>query len=783
VSRKTLRRVDAVIVAVVVIGMAAAVGSRFRPVRPTLVVWSCGGNYDFLKAYAAAFERREGCRVRYTAAPVQYLLEEAVYGDRMPDVIVGRAGPGWAALKGEGKMLEGPVFFGIDPLGIAVPAGNPKGVRSIEDVGRSGVRVAASPRAMRPKGKVIALLMGQMGCVFPGLTERWENNAVVRPKCGRFLLRPLLDGRADCAIAPRSICFYPSVRGKVEFIPIPPEYLVRMKKGRASMPQCAGILRTPHVEKHLDLARRFVHGLRESRDLLHEFGYLALTDPEAQPLAPLLKVSVPKDMPGWQVRLAEYLEQYGISGEARRRYLKVVYTFGPNRYTARALYRAALISLAKGAAAAARLDLERVVTEFPPPRPNEYDSRVLHYGLRVPGLEPKPYAYWIREAHKTLRGIPRRGDGREGSRILRDPRVHALFPVLVSEGDPPKNGTREFGLGLHLLVTQDFEFATRDLLKVATLNHPSRWMPDAEYLLGVCALRRGLPETARRQWDRIVREFPDSRAAAAARLALASLPQKTQARALPAMPSAPERLDTHPLRGITYGMRLWEHHLPLFTFKEMVKVVSGVYGPCSPDVRAEARFRAGVALIAVKHPEAAVRQWKQCIAAAPESKWAVLARERLASTPSSGADSPQRADSARSVDAGRVRQAKKAESGKKSPGSFVVRFRVAEEFRKAGVYEGDQIVQEYLKVLTVARPPRGKGEEILAAAAFHLAEVLHHTGRDEPARTWLRRVLERYPDSPWAAQARSLASALAPKESGAKSSVLSEKTSGGGNRR
>ena len=74
-SRGAIARLDAVLIGLVLIVLSVWVGWRLWRQRDALVVWSCGGNYEFLVEYVREFESRESCCVRYTAAPVQYLLD------------------------------------------------------------------------------------------------------------------------------------------------------------------------------------------------------------------------------------------------------------------------------------------------------------------------------------------------------------------------------------------------------------------------------------------------------------------------------------------------------------------------------------------------------------------------------------------------------------------------------------------------------------------------------------------------------------------------------------
>ena len=63
---------------------------------------------------------------------------------------------------------------------------------------------------------------------------------------------------------------------------------------------------------------------------------------------------------------------------------------------------------------------------------------------------------------------------------------------------------------------------------------------------------------------------------------------------------------------------------------------------------------------------------------------------------------------------------------------------------------------EYLKVVTVAAPPKGKADALMATATFRLAQVLEATDRPNAAKAWYRRVTVAYPDSPWSEQAQKL---------------------------
>ncbi|MBD3177495.1 MAG: hypothetical protein GF320_20180, partial [Armatimonadia bacterium] len=547
--------------------------------RAPLVVWSCGGNYEVLCDYIEDFEDRTGTEVTYSAGPVQYLLEAAIAGPERPDVIVGRAGPGWIALDREG-LLDGQVqFFAIDPLVIAVSPGTEQSIQTLADLGRPGVRVAASPGAMRPKGKVIGLFMASVDrSDYPGLVERWENNIAAPAKCGRFMLDPLVQGTTDAAVAPRSITTHERFRDHVRVVPIPPRHMVALKKGRASLPQCAGVLSTA---ADLPAARNFVQGLAsaDNRETLQRHGYVALGTPEAEPFEPLLSVSVPKDMAGLQVKLAQLLAEHDVDSQAVRRYWTAMCFFGPSAHDGRALCEVADLLEDRGNTEGARTALRWAVEHLPRPQPNEFTGEATSVSGDIPGVEKMPDSHWREVAEERLADL----GGGQGA--------PPSWTELV-ESDPPKNGKRAFAIAERLEATVGQGAGFKDYLKVCTLNYPSRYMERAE-------------------------------------AALASMP----AQPLPelpagiAMPEWEPAYDTHWQRGMTFGMRLYETGYPRHALKEMMKLCAGVYG--SDGDAGEARYRGGVAAMACARPQAAARQWAMCHRLHPGSPWAPRAQSAM----------------------------------------------------------------------------------------------------------------------------------------------------------
>ncbi len=716
---RVLGLIDTAIIVVVIVAVVGFYVAEQAPHAETLVVWSCGGNYHALNHFAREFEQRHGVKVRYTAAPVEYLLEQIVAGEGHPDLIVGRAGPGWEALEQVGKLSEGPDSFAADPYVIITPAGNPGGVTGVEDLQRPSVRVAYSPHAMRPKGKCPSHLMGMLDAkVYPSLAERWENNAIERSHCARDLLRLIEQGRADAAIVASSMTRYPGVDAEaIEVVPIPVKHQDMMKSCRGTIGQCVGVLAEA---ANPEMARRFRDEMlgETGRQVFESFGYIHISSSEIGQWKPFLKTFIPKQMPPWQVLLGDMLADAGIHREALRRYLKVIYTFGPNPQEAYCRYRAGELLAEQGNVQAAIGQWRRLLRDFPRTGPSEYGGRIFAMVCEAPELDIRSDEHYVALARSGIEKLAGEAAPPQSEPL---PGMHSEPPMVI-DGDPPKNGTREFALAEDLFLCGEYEYATRDYLKVVHLCYSSRYAPQASYKIGLCDWMRGHHDVARRQWRRTIERFPTS---TAARDAAAAVQRAGAEEAVIDIPAAPVEMpawepihDTWPERGMTYGMALYEHRLPLFAFKEMVKLLHGEYG--QHEMAAQARYRAGVAAWAAGHPDAAVLEWRLCESRHAGSAWTRQAHEALQAA-RAWTDLPQgqRAALERALDGPLPSPPKR----NKPP--CWMRYCLAREFIDVGVLDQGQAALELMKALTVTRASGGKYDtSVVPKAEAELRKLL-----------------------------------------------------------
>ena len=719
--------------------------------RPSVKVRSCGGNFNMLRDFSAAFEKKHGCCVQYVGAPVQFLLELALADDRnLPDVLVGRSGPGWQVLDERGKLKASREFFAMDPIVVAVPKGNPAGVKSIEDLGREGVRVTSAPWAMRPKGMVFSHLMFQVSRQFhPGLVDRWERNMGVREDCGRLIGRAIVDGRADAALVPLSLTTQAPLADRCDVIEIPVELLDTLTMGRASIPQ--SVARTA-ANPGNHLADLYVEELlgEPGHTILVEQGYIPRSSPHFARFAPFLAPFRPEPMAPRQMKLAALLRQDGVGREVVRRYLKVINTFGPGRWDAEAWYRIGEFLAEQGNPRGARLAWTHLIDSYPTGGHKEW----IHTFHAVRDQLGDPEAPWLARARSELQSLPK-------PRRLKQLPPISFKPIQVRQGDPPKGATRDLALAIDLYRVGVHDFALRDAFKVLSLHYPSPQMSQARAVAGAALYAKGDRERARRQWQQVLRDYPDStwaepcQRAIDAMVALSAAPDQTSlaakddlfapfcdlSRFLSAGPPYPSHAD----RGMKYAGELHRAGLPVFALKECLKVLVGLYGQHRHTARA--RYCAGLCLEEMGLNAAAVVQWNTCEKAEPESKWSGMAREAIqrvgpapvfphaelrakyeipASFAPPGLAKPE----------GKLAGRGEAKSSKEKTPAAVKRFRLGEELLAAGITEDDQALQEFLKVLTVVPvPPEARWTQ--SAAHVRAAQTLLLSGKVDAARRHL----------------------------------------------
>ncbi len=218
--------------------VAGCTGGGLLGRRPKLLVWSCGGNYDFLLEFNRRFEKLAECRITYSSAPVEHLIATLQARPRGVDILVGRSGPGWFDLSEADRLAGKPQVFALDPYVSIVPPGNPGRVRGLEDPKRPDIKTVYSPTSSGPSGKVVQFLLETADDVIePGIWEGFVSNAIEAHDCGWKVFPPVIEGRAHAGVTRLSMTTVSETRDKVEVLPIPVKVMASMKEGHGAIPQ------------------------------------------------------------------------------------------------------------------------------------------------------------------------------------------------------------------------------------------------------------------------------------------------------------------------------------------------------------------------------------------------------------------------------------------------------------------------------------------------------------------------------------------------------------------
>lgn len=443
----------------------------------------------------------------------------------------------------------------------------------------------------------------------------------------------------------------------------------------------------------------------------------------------------PKSVPV-QIRLAEEMVANQDWDEATRRWIEVLYYFGPSDQEARADFEIGAIALRRGRSDLAARQWEKTALRYPDSGWAERSRQ----SLALLGKEPPEPPAAADEPYITAQTPP---DERQ---------------FLIAEGD--------MAAGLYI-------FAIRDYLKIPNLEPESPRAVDARFSAGKCQALLGRPDLAVRQWQRLIEEHPESPQARTARAGVSAWTAILNAagmyRALESPPSL--NSDWRPLRsygkkldqGISYAEDLFENNIIEYALQEYAKVLCDLYTPkgsANPH-KAYARYRMGVCAYRLGERDAAARQWRRLIQDYPDSPWADRANNALATV---GLIDPF------SSDAGRPAPALPAEL----PTPLVQRFNLANQLVDCGLPL--VAMKEYLKVMFVLTA--GKPNPLQAEACYRLGLCQHLRGRPGLAAAAWQRAIADYPDSPWAEEARKALSQTAQAQSALSHGTASPTESG-----
>ncbi len=215
-----------------------------------------------LEEMGKEFERRYGVPVRFNFTGSNCLLAQIILSQQGDLFLPGEEFYVRQAQK-RGYVLKSDVIGYFVPV-IMVRKGNPKGIKSLKDLAKPGVRVGLGDPKTCAIGEISEAILRKNG-----LTESVHKNVVLRTAMAPELGNILRLGGIDACINWDAIANYPWVRPAVEVITIPPEQNVITANPLA-------ILKTTKNRQAAELFLQFA--LTDGQRILRRHGFTARND-------------------------------------------------------------------------------------------------------------------------------------------------------------------------------------------------------------------------------------------------------------------------------------------------------------------------------------------------------------------------------------------------------------------------------------------------------------------------------------------------------------------------
>ncbi|MCS7187696.1 MAG: molybdate ABC transporter substrate-binding protein [Armatimonadetes bacterium] len=219
-----------------------------------------------LEAMGREFEREYGVPVKFNFTGSNCLLAQIILSQQGDLFLPGEEFYVRQAQK-RGYVLKSEIIGYFVPV-ILVRKGNPKGIKSLKDLAKSGIKVGLGDPKACAIGEISEAILRKNG-----LTEAVHKNVALRAMTAPELANALRLGGIDACINWDAIANYPWVRPAVEVITIPPEQNVITANPLA-------ILRTTRNRQAAELFLQFA--LSEGQRILRQHGFTAKNDLPAE---------------------------------------------------------------------------------------------------------------------------------------------------------------------------------------------------------------------------------------------------------------------------------------------------------------------------------------------------------------------------------------------------------------------------------------------------------------------------------------------------------------------
>ena len=160
--------------------------------KPDLLLYSGAMLRPAIEKTVAAFEEREGCSVTRVYNGCGILVGQMQAGAK-PDLYFACDAQFMAMVR---EKFQPPLAISLNQLVILVPKGNPKGVKSLKDMAKPGLRVGIGHEKQCALG-----LLTQQTLAQSRLQEEVMKNVVMQSSTGDLLVNQLRTGSLDAVVA------------------------------------------------------------------------------------------------------------------------------------------------------------------------------------------------------------------------------------------------------------------------------------------------------------------------------------------------------------------------------------------------------------------------------------------------------------------------------------------------------------------------------------------------------------------------------------------------------
>ncbi|MBQ7585466.1 MAG: substrate-binding domain-containing protein [Desulfovibrionaceae bacterium] len=245
----------------------------------TLRVWSCGGLAEAMHPAHQAYKTVSGVEVAYTGAFAGALGKSLLDGKGETEVFAGRVLALAKNLRKAGKMIYfKPLCF--TSYVIVTPRGNPKSIKTLEDLGKKGMRVAMAPKASPPGSQSVVGILKKSG-----LTEAVMKNVLDKDaSCIQRTITEVTTGHADAMIVERRLTTDPRYKDYLDVVEIPEEFFPE-----GPLTFTVGVMQTARDRGVADAYVEWITG-SEGQEFFAKVGFIPAISPKGQELVEKLGV-------------------------------------------------------------------------------------------------------------------------------------------------------------------------------------------------------------------------------------------------------------------------------------------------------------------------------------------------------------------------------------------------------------------------------------------------------------------------------------------------------------